>query len=127
MRVGNPPGRDPGGVIAYEYEQRIRPFLTEKTWFFQTDLPSVNETFTLELPFGYTYGTVWAHHEQMKASDLENQRWRWEMKDVPAIDLNHVLYRPSELSLAGRMTVHYSGRGIPVATDNTWQNIGEWY
>lgn len=127
VSVGTPPGRDPGGVIAYEYEQRIRPFLTEKTWFFQSDLPSVSETFTLELPSAYTYGTVWAHHDQIKAVDLENQRWRWEMKDVPVIDLNNVLYRPSELSLAGRMTVHYSGAGIPAATEGTWQSIGEWY
>ncbi|HUZ97703.1 MAG TPA: DUF3857 and transglutaminase domain-containing protein [Edaphobacter sp.] len=127
VKVANAPGRDPGGVVAYEYEQRIRPLLTEKTWFFQSDLPSLSQTFTLELPLGYTFGTVWAHHDSMKAADLESQRWRWEMKDVPAIDLNHVLYRPAELSLAGRMTMHYSGAGIPVSTNGTWQSIGEWY
>ena len=127
VKVANAPGRDPGGVVAYEYEQRIHPLLTEKTWFFQSDLPSLSQSFTLELPRGFTYGTVWAHHEQTKAADLENQRWRWEMKDIPAIDLDHVLYRPSELSLAGRMTVHYSGAGIPISTDGTWQSIGEWY
>lgn len=127
VKVADAPGRDPGGVVAYEYEQRIRPFLTEKTWFFQGDLPSVSQTFTLELPPGYSFGTVWAHHEPMKAADLESQRWRWEMKDVPAINLEHVLYRPSELSLAGRMTVHYFGAGVPVKTDGTWQSIGEWY
>jgi Transglutaminase-like enzymes, putative cysteine proteases len=123
----NPPGRDPGGVVAYEYEQRIRPLLTEKTWFFQSDLPHLSQTFTLELPPGYTFGTVWAHHDPIKGADLESRRWRWEMKDVPAIDLNHVLYRPAEESLAGRMTVHYAGAGISVATDGTWQSIGEWY
>jgi len=121
------PGRDPGGIVAYEYEQRSRPYLTEKTWFFQGDLPSLNQSFTLELPSGYTYSTVWAHHDQAKAIDLENQRWRWEMNNVPAIDLDHVLLRPSELALAGRMTVHYAGPGIPAATEGTWQSIGEWY
>ncbi len=25
----------PSGVIAFEYEQRARPFVTEKTWYFQ--------------------------------------------------------------------------------------------
>ena len=50
VRVANAPGRDPGGIVAYEYEQRIRPYLTEKTWFFQSDLPSLSQTFTLELP-----------------------------------------------------------------------------
>ena len=127
VKVANAPGRDPGGVVAYEYEQRIRPFLTEKTWFFQSDLPSLSQTFTLELPPGYTFGTVWAHHDPTKAADLEDHRWRWEMKDVPAIDLNHVLYRPAELSLAGRMTVHYDGAGIAEDTDGTWKSIGEWY
>lgn len=127
VEVANAPGRDPGGIVAYEYEQRIRPFLTEKTWFFQSDLPSLSQTFTLELPAGYTFGTVWAHHEPTKAADLENHRWRWEMKDVPAIDLTHVLYRPAELSLAGRMTVHYDGAGISGNTDGTWKSIGEWY
>lgn len=127
VKTATPPGRDPGGIIAYEYEQRIRPYLTEITWFFQGDIPSLNQSFTVELPPGYTYGTVWAHHDQAKAIDLENQRWRWEMNNVPAIDLDQVLLRPSELSLAGRMTVHYAGPGITVATEGTWQSIGEWY
>ncbi len=45
VRVARAPGRDPGGIVAYEYEQRIRPMLTEKTWFFQGDLPSLSQTF----------------------------------------------------------------------------------
>jgi hypothetical protein len=38
----DPPGRDPGGVIAYEYEFRDRPYIAETTWFFQSDIPHVN-------------------------------------------------------------------------------------
>jgi len=127
FKVAKAPGRDPGGIVAYEYEQRIRPYLTEKTWFFQSDIPRLNQSFTLELPQGYTYGTVWAHHDQVKAVDLEHQRWRWEMKDTPAIDLDHVLMRPSEWALAGRMTVHYGAPGGTSVTQGTWQSVGEWY
>lgn len=127
VKVAMAPGRDPGGVIAYEYEQRIRPYLTEKTWFFQGELPRLNQSFTLELPQGYTYGTVWAHHDSVKAVDLEHQRWRWEMKDTPGIDLDQVLMRPSQLALSGRMTVHYGGAGAASVTQGTWQSIGEWY
>jgi len=123
----SPPGRDPGGVIAYEYEQRTRPYLTEHTWFFQSDIPGLAQSFTLVLPPGYTFGTVWAHHPEAKAMDLENQRWRWEMNNVPAIDLDHVRLRPAGFSLVGRMTVHYKGPGIVFPTDGTWQSIGEWY
>lgn len=127
VRAAKAPGRDPGGVVAYEYEQRSHPYLTEKTWFFQSDLPRLNQSFTLELPPGFTHGTVWAHSKEVPAVDLEHQRWRWEMKETPPIDLDHVLLRPSEMALAGRMTVHYAGPGIATPTEGSWQSIGEWY
>jgi hypothetical protein len=125
IRSANPPGRDPGGVIAYEYEQKMLPYLGEKTWFFQGSLPRVEQVFTLELPAGYSYTTVWAHHATVQGSDLENRRWRWEIKDTPAINLEHMLYRPAVSSLAGRMTVRYApASAAPV---DGWQSIGEWY
>ena len=127
VRIAKAPGRDPGGVVAYEYEQRSHPYLTEKTWFFQSELPHLNQSFTLELPPGFTHGTVWAHGKEVSAVDLEHQRWRWEMNNTPAIDLDQVTLRPDVLSLAGRMTVHYKGPGIQSPTEGTWQSIGEWY
>ena len=127
VRVAKAPGRDPGGIVAYEYEQAVRPLLTEKTWFFQEGIPRLNQSFLLELPPGFTYGTVWAHHPQAAPIDLEHQRFRWEMKDVPAIDLERVPVAPAEDSLAGRMTIHYAGPGLPAPTTGTWPSIGLWY
>ncbi len=127
VRIASAPGRDPGGIVAYEYEQRCHPYLTEKTWFFQGYLPHVNQSFTLELPPNFTYGTVWAHAKQTPPADLEHQRWRWEMDNTPAVDLNHVMLRPAAFSLDGRMTIHYAGPGITAPTNGTWQSIGEWY
>jgi len=127
IKAATPPGRDPGGIVAYEYEQRNHAYLTEKTWFFQNDLPRLSQSFTLELPPGFTYGTVWAHSKETPAIDLEHQRWRWEMKDTPAIDLEHVPLRPSEFALAGRMTVHYAGPTLTAPTAGSWQSIGQWY
>ena len=126
-KAASAPGRDPGGIIAYDYEQRIHPYLTEYTWVFQSDLPSVHPTFTLELPAGFTYSTNWAHHDAVKDIDLENRRWRWEMNNVPAVNLDKVLLRPATASLLGRMTIHYAGPGIVAATEGTWQSVGEWY
>lgn len=42
-RVADPPGRDPGGIVAYEYEKRERPYLAETNWFFQDELPRVQQ------------------------------------------------------------------------------------
>jgi transglutaminase-like putative cysteine protease len=126
-RVAHAPGADPGGVVAYEYEQRSRPFVTEYTWAFQEEIPSVSQRFSMSLPAGYTYGTTWAHHGPVQAEDLESGRRAWEVKDVPGINLEHVPMSPSPEALAGRMTVHYAGPGLSFATDGTWKSIGEWY
>jgi transglutaminase-like putative cysteine protease len=127
FKAAKPPGRDPGGIVALEYEQSVLPYIAEKTWFFQGDIPRLSQTFTLELPAGFTYSTVWAHHPTIKESDLENRRWRWEMKETPAIDLERVLHRPSFLALSGRMTVRYAPAGKSADAADGWKNIGEWY
>jgi hypothetical protein len=127
FKVANAPGRDPGGVVAYEVEQRIAPYDHETTWHFQGDIPHVKQSFTLEVPPNYTYVSVWAHHDSVKAIDLEHQRYRWEMNDVPGIDLDRVPMHPSAYALEGRMTVHYGPVGASGPPLGSWQEIGEWY
>lgn len=126
-KVAEPPGRDPGGIVAYEYEERERPYLAETTWSFQGIIPHVKQSFTLVLPPGYTYTTTWSNHDKMEGADLENHSYRWEMSNEPAIDLENVPMHPPEEALAGRMTVHYSGPGLAEPQDGTWQGIGLWY
>jgi hypothetical protein len=126
-KTATPPGRDPGGVIAYEYEQRFPPYMQEDTWGFQSSLPRLKQSYTLELPPGYTFGTVWAHHPKMEAIDLEHQRYRWEIDQVPGIDLERVPLRPPMGALAGRMTVYFGPVGGVGSQLGTWKGIGEWY
>ncbi|HSY37027.1 MAG TPA: DUF3857 and transglutaminase domain-containing protein [Acidobacteriaceae bacterium] len=126
-KAADPPGRDPGGIIAYEYEKRERPYLAETNWEFQDGLPRMQQSFTLALPAGYTYTTTWARHAKVNGIDLENHSYRWEMNDEPAIDLDQVPMAPEERSQAARMTVHYAGPGLMEPQDGTWQGIGEWY
>jgi hypothetical protein len=127
FRVASAPGGDPGGVIAYEYEQRSPQYLAENTWSFQDEIPHLSESFTLQLPPGYTYGTVWAHHAPIEAANLEGRGWRWEMRDTPAVDLEHVPLSPAAEALEGRMTVHYAGPGAGATDQSNWKSIGEWY
>jgi len=126
-KVANPPGRDPGGIIAWEYERRERPYLAETEWLFQDDLPHINQSFNLVLPPGYTYTTTWAHHPKVEAIDLEHQKYRWEMNNEPAIDLERIPMSPSYSALAGRMSIHYAGPGLAFPEDGTWRGIGVWY
>ena len=126
-KVADPPGRDPGGIIAYEYEERERPYVAETNWVFQDELPRVTQRFTLVLPAGFTYSTTWANHATVDAADLEGKGYRWEMKNVAAVDLDDVPLSPSTEALAARMTVHYAGPGLAEPQDGTWQGVGLWY
>ncbi len=126
-KLAKAPGRDPGGVVAYEYEQRQPPYEHEASWRFQGDIPRVTQSFTLEMPPNYSYVAVWAHHDAVKAIDLEHQRNRWEMNAVPAIDLERVPMHPSGSALAGRMTVHFGPVDSFRAPLGSWQEIGEWF
>ena len=127
FRVANPPGRDPGGIVAYEYERRERPYVAETSWFFQDDTPRIHQSFKLMLPAGYTYSTTWANHDPVKSEDTEGRGYRWEMNNESAIDLEQVPLRPSGESLAARLTIHYAGPGLAEPPESTWQGIGLWY
>lgn len=128
FRVARAPGRDPGGVVAYEFEQVREPYLHEATWFFQNDVPRLNQSFTLELPPGFTYGTVWAHHSAVTTIDTDRRQYRWDLPATPAIDLDEVPMHPAINALAGRMTVHYGPKGANGTTElASWKSIGEWY
>ena len=127
MKLAKPAGLDPGGVVAYEYEQRNAPYKHESTWFFQDDIPHMQQSYTLELPAGYAYQTVWAHHELVKPADLEGGRYRWDLSTTPAIDLDRVPMAPSMKSLMGRMTIHYAPKGQTSSPIGTWQEVGDFY
>src|SRR6185437_3740942 len=73
--AGTPAELSPGST------RSERPYLAETDWEFQGSLPVASQSFTLELPAGYTYSTTWAHHPKVDAIDLEHQRYRWEMNN----------------------------------------------
>jgi hypothetical protein len=126
-KIADPPGLDPGGVVAYEYVQNKRPYTAEDRWFFQDDVPRLKQTYTLVLPPGFSYTAAWANHLPVPGADLENTSYRWEMNNEPAIDLEDVALAPSGESLASRMIIHYSGSTMKVPEADTWEGIGEWY
>lgn len=127
VKVAEPPGLDKGSVVAWEYEQRLQPYEHEDTWFFQDDIPKLTQSFALNLPAGYRYAAVWAHHAEEKATDLENNRTRWDLPAIAGIDLDRVPLAPSIRSLEGRMTVHFGPASQAGAPLGSWQSVGALY
>lgn len=126
-RAANPPGADPGGIVAWEYEQKVPEYEKELTWNFQWDVPVVKATFELSLPGGWNYEANWFRHGSTAPLKIGPNDYRWEVDHVSGIDLAHVPLAPAWVSLASRMVVHYSSTAIPASDSALWAEIGQWY
>jgi uncharacterized protein DUF3857/transglutaminase superfamily protein len=126
-RTVTPPGADPGGIVAYEVERHVATYgAEEQTWDFQRDLPGVRSILEVDLPASWNQYAAWLHHAPVSASEVAPNHWRWELNDIPAIDLTDVPMAPSPYALAARMVVHYSATALPTG-DQRWTEIGNWY
>lgn len=124
-RVLHPPAADPGAVIAYEYEQKQRPYINEDEGYFQEDIPVLRFVFEVDLPPGWKYYAAWLRHAPVAAAEPAPDHYRWEIDEVPAVDMTGVQNAPASESLVGRMTVHYAKADLPGPPDR-WRAIGEW-
>jgi hypothetical protein len=126
FRIASPPGADPGGIVAYEFERQVRPYMSEETWGFQNPIPTARSVFELDLPPGWSQLAVWFKHDSIQPTEAAPGHFRWEMTNVPEINLADVPLAPSWRALAGRMVVHYSAQPLPQG-DALWAKIGNWY
>src|SRR3984885_2655678 len=126
-KVVKPPGADPGGIIAYEVQRHVAGYGTEEqTWSFQRDIPEYRSILEVDLPVNWNYYAAWLHHAAVSPTEVAPNHWRWELNDIPAIDLTDVPMAPSGYALAARMVVHYSASTLPTG-DQRWSEIGNWY
>jgi hypothetical protein len=125
VRVVNPPGADPGAVVACETERELRPYMTEEVWDIQYSIPVVNEALELALPPGGHFSDTWRGHEALKPIEVGSNHLRWEIHDMPQLDLENVRSAPSRGALAARMSVNW-GQTAVRGTDAEWRAIGQW-
>jgi hypothetical protein len=124
IREVNPPAADPGAVVVCEIESQLRPYFTEETWRFQQSIPAVNQSLELDLPAGGHFTDVWHHYAAVKPVELGSNHLRWEVKDVPALDLENIHATPDWEALAARMTVQWGDAAKP-SIESQWQAIGQ--
>jgi hypothetical protein len=125
VRIVNPPGADPGAVVTCETETQLRPYMTEEVWDIQYAIPVVNEALELSLPPGGHFSDTWRGHEAMKPEEVAGNHLRWEIHDMPALDLENVRSAPARGALAARMSVNW-GQTAVRGTDAEWRAIGQW-
>jgi hypothetical protein len=125
FRMLKPPGSDPGAVVTCETEFHMRTYMSSEDWQIQAPIPVVNEGLELALPPGGHYADSWSHYEASKPTETTDNHLRWEVKDVPALDLENIHATPPWEAMAARMTVMWGNDAVK-GSDNQWRAIGVW-
>jgi len=125
VRIVNPPASDPGAVVACEIETQLRPYMTEELWMIQASIPIVNQAFELALPAGQHFSTSWHSFPEAQPKELPNNHLRWEIKDVPALDLENIHATPARSALEARVSIQWGDSAVK-GVDAQWRAMGLW-
>ncbi len=125
FRILNPPGADPGAVVVCETESHLRPYMDSEVWQIQSSIPVANEALELALSPGGHFADSWSKFTPVKPEEVGPERLRWELHDVPALDLEDMRATPPWDALVARMEVKW-GDEATHGVDNQWRSIGLW-
>jgi transglutaminase-like putative cysteine protease len=124
-RIAHPPAVDVGATIVCESEEVMKPYMQEKIWSFQGGTPVVFQALELDLPAGRSHSEAWHRFDPVKPAEVSPNHWRWELKDIEALNLRDIPSHPEWLALAARMTVEWAD-GASADKDQQWRVLGEW-
>ncbi|HMG86445.1 MAG TPA: DUF3857 domain-containing protein [Terracidiphilus sp.] len=124
-RVAHPPAVDVGATIVCESEEVLEPYIQEKIWRIQNGIPVVFQALEVDLPPGHPHSQSWHSFKSVPAVEVAPGHWRWELKDMPALDLRDIPSHPDWGALAARMSVQWGDAAVD-GTDNEWKAIGQW-
>lgn len=125
QRVAHPPAVDVGAVEICESEELLPGYFQEKSWHIQSGIPIVFQALEVDLPIGRAHTEAWHKLTPVKPVEVTPNRWRWEIKDMHALDLRDVKSHPDWASLAARMTVQWGDAAVE-GKENQWRAIGKW-
>jgi hypothetical protein len=124
-RIVHPPAADVGATILCESEELMAPWSQEKVWGIQSGIPVVFEALEVDLPQGRGYSASWHRFSPMKPVEVAPNHWRWEIKDMPKLDLRDVKASPEWAAVAARMSVDWGDAAV-AGKDNEWRALGQW-
>jgi hypothetical protein len=125
IRSVTPPAADPGSVVVCETEEQLRPNMSEKTWHIQDSIPVVDQALELALPPGGHFSEAWHRFAAVKPTESGANHLRWEIKDMPALDLENIHATPDWAVLAARVSIQWGDTAVR-GTENQWHAIGLW-
>lgn len=124
VKIMEIPAPDPGNIIGFEIEREVRPYVMQDEWFFQETMPVGNARYTLQLPPGWEYKSVWVNHPEAKPTAVGNNQWQWELRNIPEIKPEQGM--PPWKGVAGLMIVALIPPGGVTHGFLNWAEMGAW-
>lgn len=119
------PAADPGNVVGYEYEVEERPIFLQDLWGFQSELPSRESHYSLQLPAGWEYKAAWINYPEAKPTQ-NGSRSDWTLSDIKGI--RHEQAMPPTDGVEGQMIVYlFPPGGTGTRSFASWKEMGQWY
>jgi len=120
------PEANPGSIVGYEAVQKQRPFLFETIWTFQETAPVHKSRFSLQLPPGWEFSTLWANCPEQKPQTPGANQYVWEVDDSSAIEIEPDM--PPWTTLTKLMHIKYYPRdpAMRSKTSGSWKDLGLW-
>lgn len=125
VRVVHLPALDVGAIEICESEEVMEPYMAEKVWVIQNGIPVVYQALEVDLPPSRNYSAAWHQHAAIEPSEVSPHHYRWEVKDMEALELRDIPSHPQWGALAARMNVEWGDAAV-AGTDNQWRAIGQW-
>jgi hypothetical protein len=126
IRVVRPPAADPGAVVICESEKLLAPWDQEEIWFIQQEVPVALQAFEVDLPSGGAYAASWHRFAPVTPTQVAPNHWRWELRDMHALDLRDVKSTLDSGALAARLSVTWGDAAV-AGKDNEWRALGQWF
>lgn len=125
LKVMELPGVDVGSYVAFEYQQRHRPYAFSDNWHFQESMPVKIARFAINLPAGWEYQYHFGNWPEEKPVHSGGNTWSWEIDDIAGIE--HETSMPSIESIAGKMAVSFFSPSFPQAARiDSWSDVATW-
>jgi hypothetical protein len=127
VKVLTIPAALPGSVIAYEYQQKRRPFFLQDEWQIQHEIPVAKTRFVLDHPTSWEHTSKWINFPEQKPIEDDGHHVVWEVADVAPLRQEALM--PPVRGLVARMGITYyppPGTGTALGPTN-WNQIGVWF
>ena len=125
MRILPIPAAVPGNVVGYEIDYQSRPYVLQDEWQVQETIPVREAHYTLQMPPGWRFRSVWMNHAKVDPQETGGNEWRWVVTDQPPIRYERRM--PPMRGLMGRMIVSFLA---PTSNQQsgflTWDDMGKW-